>query len=277
MSESAEMKLKEYRGNCHCGAFKFKLKIPEIKEAHTCTCSVCAKKGYLWTFPKREQLTIVQGEEDKTLKTYLFAKKMMAHKFCPTCGTSVMEARMPGSNVPGAPEIGINIRTLEGIDLESLQINTFDGATVLQPAYENPEPVAVESIEEDATVYHGSCHCGALCYALVSDKKISQALLCDCSICSRDAVLWIYPKIDRVTFKGRESAAEYTFGKGTVYHGFCGICGVPVYERFADPEDDDVALNVRTMHGLDLAEVEMLPDKGSAMLPVYNVWGDEAA
>jgi hypothetical protein len=38
-----------YHGNCHCGAFRFKVLMPQIQVAITCTCSLCTKKAYLWT------------------------------------------------------------------------------------------------------------------------------------------------------------------------------------------------------------------------------------
>ncbi|KAF7342110.1 GFA domain-containing protein [Mycena venus] len=167
--------LVEYRGNCHCGAFKFKLKIPELNQAHSCNCSICFKNGYLWTFPARAQFTVVEGDEDTTLKSYLFGKQMMAHKFCPTCGTSVMEVRMPHSTQVGAPSLGINLRTLVDVDVDSLLVHFFDGAAVLKPPYEGPEPVAAGVMAEGTTAYHGNCHCGAVAYTLVSPHKISKS------------------------------------------------------------------------------------------------------
>ena len=35
--------LKEYRGNCHCGAVKFRMKLPELKEVYQCNCSHCTR------------------------------------------------------------------------------------------------------------------------------------------------------------------------------------------------------------------------------------------
>ncbi|KAF7352264.1 GFA domain-containing protein [Mycena venus] len=271
--------LVEYRGNCHCGAFKFKLKVPEIKEAEACTCSMCYKNGYLWAFPKPDkcwEFTVVKGDENTTLKNYLFGKKMMAHKFCPSCGTSVMEVRMPHSTVVNAPSMAINIRTLEDVDFDSVKVNTFDGASILQPPYQIPEPVAAGPVPEGTTSYHGNCHCGAVAYTLLSGKKISEAASCNCSICWRDAALWIYPESKAVTFKGLESAVEYTFAKGGSHHGFCKICGVSVYERFVGThQDNKSALNVRTMNDLDLAALEIEQLDGKSLLPAYDVWGTE--
>ncbi|KAF8182130.1 Mss4-like protein [Mycena galopus ATCC 62051] len=221
---SAVSSLVEYRGNCHCGAFKFKLKVPELKQALKCTCSICSKNGYLWTYPwpERDNFTVVEGDENTTLRSYLFGNRMMAHKFCPICGTSVMEAKMPHSTVVGAPNFAINIRTLEDVDFESLQTHVFDGAALLPGQIPQvPEPVDAGPMPEGTTVYNGNCHCGAVAYALSSPVKVTKATSCNCSICWRDAALWIYPETTTVNFKGLESAVEYTFATRESHHGFC--------------------------------------------------------
>ena len=40
---SKETDLKVYKGNCHCGKYKFHLKIPELKKIRTCNCSICTR------------------------------------------------------------------------------------------------------------------------------------------------------------------------------------------------------------------------------------------
>jgi hypothetical protein len=71
--------LKTYRGNCHCGAFVFELKIAEIKAASKCNCSICQKKGYLFTFPG-DVMTVVKGED--SLKVYTFNEGNTKHQAC---------------------------------------------------------------------------------------------------------------------------------------------------------------------------------------------------
>lgn len=39
----AEQVLETYHGNCHCGAFKFSVRLPELKEVFKCDCSICTK------------------------------------------------------------------------------------------------------------------------------------------------------------------------------------------------------------------------------------------
>ncbi|KAJ6548824.1 Mss4-like protein [Mycena capillaripes] len=250
----------EYRGNCHCGAFKFTFKTPPLKQAPTCNCSICSKIAYIWAFPVTpENFTIVKGDEDSTLKSYCFGKGTLAHKFCPTCGTSVMCRSAGGMS-------GINVH----VDLWSLPVVMSDRAGA-EPLYKVPAPVEVGDVPEGSTVYNGSCHCGAVRYTLVSPDKITQATDCDCSICSRDGALWTYPPITAVTYEGLDSLTEYTFGIGTTYHGFCKHCGVAIRERFDLPGDTTTALNVRTINGLDMSALELEKDDGKSLPPPYEV------
>ncbi|KAK7006146.1 GFA domain-containing protein [Favolaschia claudopus] len=261
MSEETPQ-LVDYRGNCHCGAFKYTFKAPEIKQAFACNCSICYKIGYLWGFPSTETFVIVKGDE-KDLKSYEFANRTMEHKFCPTCGISVM-ARTPDRN------IGLNLRTLMDVEVAALPVMTSDGASK-PPLYQVPDPAAVENIAEGMHVYSGSCHCGAIGYTVVKPDKIVRAKECNCSICYREAALWIYPAATTVTFKGLESLTEYTFGVGDTFHGSCSICGSSLRERFTEPGRMDMALNVRTLNGFDLASIEIRKADSRNFRGVYQM------
>ncbi|KAJ6515278.1 Mss4-like protein [Mycena sanguinolenta] len=266
----------EYHGSCHCGAFQFTLTVPPIEGALKCNCSMCSKNDYLWTFPQRSQFAVVKGDEETTLKSYLFGKRRMAHKFCPTCGTSVMEVRMPGCSDEGAPEIGINIRAIQDFDLNALKIELFEAGINMEPAYQVPEPVPTGPVPEGTQKYHGSCHCGALAYtALLSAEEISEVTLCNCSICSRDAVLWTYPESSSVSCRGFDTAAvEYTFKRRLVFHGFCTHCGVSVFEMFRNTNthnDSKTVLNVRTINTINVGSDQWVGmDVGKLKMRVFD-------
>ena len=96
-----EQVFETYHGDCHCGAFKFSVRLPELKQVVACNCSICSKvlptnslfmkttswhadyrplqKGYLWAFPSSDDLFVVEKGHD-TLKDYQFGKKTMSHK-----------------------------------------------------------------------------------------------------------------------------------------------------------------------------------------------------
>jgi hypothetical protein len=51
-----------YHGNCHCGRFRFKLTVNDIKEAIVCPCSLCAKRGCLWIIPGPGTFAVTRDE-----------------------------------------------------------------------------------------------------------------------------------------------------------------------------------------------------------------------
>jgi hypothetical protein len=91
-------------------------------EAISCNCSHCRRKGLLLTFVPRDKVS-VEGEE--ALGEYRFNKRVIAHRFCTTCGVQPF-AEGPGPNGPGAM---INLRCVRDLDLDALKIIPFDGAS----------------------------------------------------------------------------------------------------------------------------------------------------
>jgi hypothetical protein len=73
-----------------------------------------------------------------------------------------------------------------------------------------------------------------------------------------------------VTFNGLDSLVEYTFGPKVVHHGFCAICGVVIRARLRATRTD-MALNVRTTNGLDLATLKIEKIDGKSWLPAYEI------
>lgn len=51
--------LHTYHGNCHCGAFRFAVQLPELKDVHACNCSICvrARRPFLFPFALRGMIT----------------------------------------------------------------------------------------------------------------------------------------------------------------------------------------------------------------------------
>jgi len=74
-----EQAIKTHRGNCHCGAFVYEVDLPaEINEASDCNCSLCSKKGYIWSFPVLGSFKVVKGDE-KDLTMYTFGQSIVRH------------------------------------------------------------------------------------------------------------------------------------------------------------------------------------------------------
>ena len=102
---SSENNLKPYRGNCHCGAFIYEARLPEITSCTECNCSICRKKGYAYLVPAKGQLDVVKGSIDE-LASYAFNKGGFVHRFCPECGTAVLAQNI---NDPANVKTVINV------------------------------------------------------------------------------------------------------------------------------------------------------------------------
>lgn len=113
-----------YKGSCHCGKVAFEVE-GEIKGAMACNCSICQRKGTLMWFVPREKLQLLTPES--ALATYTFNKHAIKHRFCPVCGIHPYgEAKDPKGNAMAA----INIRCLEGVDLEGIPVQHYDGRAI---------------------------------------------------------------------------------------------------------------------------------------------------
>ena len=110
-----------HQGSCHCGAIAFDV-IAELGAVTACNCSMCQRKGVLMWFVPRAALALRTPAE--AMRTYRFNTHKIAHHFCPTCGIHPFgEATDPA----GEPVAAVNARCLEGIDVDALEVNHFDG------------------------------------------------------------------------------------------------------------------------------------------------------
>jgi hypothetical protein len=97
----------------------------------------------------------------------------------------------------------------------------------------------------------GSCHCGAVTWQY--DGEPEGATACNCSVCRRYGVLWIYGhEGEGVRLEGPSQA--YVRGEGIEFH-FCPRCGCVAAWRGLRTDDNGkrrLAVNVR------LAEPEVV-------------------
>ena len=110
-----------HAGGCHCQAVRYQVTIAADK-AMGCNCSMCAKKGTLLSFVSPDVFTLESGEDNLT--DYQFNKHNIHHLFCKTCGVTSF-AR--GTRRDGAPMIAINVRCLDGFDLDAVTVKMVDG------------------------------------------------------------------------------------------------------------------------------------------------------
>jgi hypothetical protein len=112
-----------YSGSCHCGAVAFTVASDPPRQAMSCNCSHCRRKGFLLSFVPAEQFSLESGEDQ--LVTYTFHKHQIRHRFCRICGTQAFGE----GETNGVSMRGVNLRCVPEIDLEALEIQKVDGAS----------------------------------------------------------------------------------------------------------------------------------------------------
>lgn len=111
----------KHKGSCHCGRIAFEVE-GEIPEVMSCNCSICQRKGALMWFVPRSAVQLLTPAQD--MATYKFNKHVISHHFCPNCG---IHPYGEGVAPNGQEMAAINVRCLEGVDVETLKVKHFDG------------------------------------------------------------------------------------------------------------------------------------------------------
>ena len=113
--------MKEYRGQCHCGAVTFAVKAPKHLVVWDCNCSICAMKKNTHFVVAERDFTLISGKE--SLTTYTFDTHTAKHMFCGVCG--VQSFYKPRSNPNG---YGITLSCIiPSSQVESHEVKRFDG------------------------------------------------------------------------------------------------------------------------------------------------------
>jgi hypothetical protein len=116
---------------------------------------------------------------------------------------------------------------------------------------------------KNGSVYHGSCHCGAVRFRVWLAPGEQVIAECNCSICRKKGFLHlIIPPEQFELLAGEESLTTYTFNTGVAKHLFCSICGMhPFYRPRSHPEAIDV--NIRCLDGDELPPLRIEPFDGA--------------
>jgi len=122
-----------YTGSCHCGAVRFEVDA-EIDSVRSCDCSICSRRGALNFRVPKESLRLLTPWENLSL--YQWGSRTAKDYFCRVCG--ILPFRRPGDPTPqerreGVPPFdgwAVNVRCLEGIDLEKLPITRIHGSRI---------------------------------------------------------------------------------------------------------------------------------------------------
>ena len=118
------MEAQKYTGSCHCGNVRFEVQ-GDMSNVISCNCSMCSRTGALLAFVPAAQFTLLKGEDAQGV--YKFNKHVIEHLFCKACG---IRSFARGKGREGAEMRAINVRCLEGIDLDKLTIKKVDGRSL---------------------------------------------------------------------------------------------------------------------------------------------------
>lgn len=118
------MTTQSWVGGCHCKKVRYEVTV-DASTGMACNCSICSKKAGLLAFAPAASFTLVSGADDLT--DYQFNRHVIHHLFCKHCGVSSFGR---GTGPDGTEMAAINVRCLDGIDLESVKVTMYDGKSV---------------------------------------------------------------------------------------------------------------------------------------------------
>jgi hypothetical protein len=111
-------------------------------------------------------------------------------------------------------------------------------------------------------LYKGSCHCGKVAFEV--EGELTEALRCNCSICSRKgALLWAVPHKRLRMLAWGDDLGSYTFGSQTIAHQFCRTCGIhPFAEDVGDKSERSAYVNINCLDDIDRGAVPLIDFDG---------------
>ena len=119
-----------YSGSCHCGAVAFTVASDPPKQAMSCNCSHCRRKGFLLSFVPAEQFSLDSGEDQ--LATYTFNKHQIRHRFCRRCGLR------PFSHKADQSFYAVNVACLDDVEPDELVAAPVAVVDGLHDDFRNP-------------------------------------------------------------------------------------------------------------------------------------------
>jgi hypothetical protein len=113
---------KTYTGGCQCGKVRYEA-LAEIDEVISCNCSRCRKLGPLFSAVAMSDFKLLSGANATT--DYQFNRRTIHHPFCTACG---IQSYAYGKGPGGKDMVMLNVRCLDGVDVEQFKVRKFDGA-----------------------------------------------------------------------------------------------------------------------------------------------------
>lgn len=128
------------------------------------------------------------------------------------------------------------------------------------------EPDSNQSTE----TWNGSCHCGNVKFTLNLRGSLYEdnTTTCNCTICTRNGYLMIYPQHTDITWhSGKDTLKSYKFFSNRIGHRFCPECGTSVcaYSDVPGFVDGVTALNIRTLENVEFEKLKLKKVDGRAI------------
>jgi hypothetical protein len=115
-----------YSGSCQCGKVRYEVEMQPISEVISCNCSRCGRLGHLLAFAPESEFKLLSGEADLT--QFDFNRHLIHHHFCSSCGIQSFAIGVHPKT--GAKMAAINVRCLQGVDVDSLKVKKVDGRSL---------------------------------------------------------------------------------------------------------------------------------------------------
>lgn len=118
----------EIEGGCHCGAVRYRAKVPAEVELLDCNCSICSATGFLHLIVPHTDFALENGGD--ALTSYRFGTGTANHLFCSVCG--IKSFYQPRSH----PDCwSINVNCIDNGHGLQTNIRAFDGRSDWEAAH----------------------------------------------------------------------------------------------------------------------------------------------
>ncbi|PYH97883.1 hypothetical protein BO71DRAFT_317572 [Aspergillus ellipticus CBS 707.79] len=135
----------------------------------------------------------------------------------------------------------------------------------------NPQPPPTN----ESSFHKGNCHCGAVRFTVRVSPPLHEypVMNCNCSICSRNSYLLVYPNTEDFKLeKGEGVLKDYRFNTRQGRHRFCGECGSSCFVQLPDESGPPpfVCVNVRMFEDFDFDKLKLRKVDGRSFQGEYT-------
>jgi len=115
--------LQQQQGSCHCGKVRFRVELDLGQGGSRCNCSVCTKVAPISGIVRPEAFELLSDEAE--LSSYEWGHQVSKRFFCRHCGVHCF-GRGHLAEL-GGDFVGLNLNTLDGVEIAELSLVYFDG------------------------------------------------------------------------------------------------------------------------------------------------------